>query len=330
MVRYYLANFGGKSPALNGQVHKSLAVRRLLQQREPANLRSLDVGISWLNTLTVLFLGKNDKLYVSLGRKGLVVVSTILFFRSLLGFRLRNVTLVVVGGWLPEYAVSPVKRTMLVRCFSNILVETNSLQRELRSIGLDSDILVNFRFSEPFPSKELSSESGIHLVFCSRVTEDKGIFLAMELVQALAQQGITVTMDIYGPVAIEISERFKSALDLSPRIDYKGTYEGEEQAVEILSDYDFLVLPTFYPGECMPGAVIESFCAGTPVITSDWRHMPELVENGVTGYVCQLSAFVNEATEILCSITASSYKKLSLSCVDSYSKIYYHSNAKIC
>lgn len=330
MVQYYLANFGGKQPAMNGQVHKSLAVRRLLLQREPGDLHSLDVGMSWLNSFKVLFLRRSDKLYVSLGRKGLVVVSSLLFLRYVIGFPLKNVTLVVVGGWLPEYAISAAKRTMLVRCFKSILVETSSLKRELKTIGVDSDILVNFRFSEPLPSKELSSEVGIRLVFCSRVTEDKGIFLAIELLQALNMRGINATLDVYGPVANDISQRFKSAVQSLPQVAYKGTYEGEKRAVEIISAYDFLVLPTSYPGECMPGVVIESFCAGTPVITTDWRHMSELVENGVTGYVCELSNFVKEATGFICSISGKSYQEISSSCVSTYSKIYFYSNAKIC
>ena len=56
----------------------------------------------------------------------------------------------------------------------------------------------------------------------------------------------------------------------------------------ILSSYDVLVLPTRYKGEGFPGAIIDAYIAGLPVVVSKWRDIPSFVDEGVTGYIYNL------------------------------------------
>jgi len=46
-----------------------------------------------------------------------------------------------------------------------------------------------------------------------------------------------------------------------------------------MRDYDALLFPTYWQGEGIPGVVLEAFQAGLPVITTDWRSIPELVDD---------------------------------------------------
>jgi glycosyltransferase involved in cell wall biosynthesis len=50
-----------------------------------------------------------------------------------------------------------------------------------------------------------------------------------------------------------------------------------EKVQQTLSKYDVLLLPTFYAGEGYPGAIIEAYSCGIPVIATAWRSIPEIV-----------------------------------------------------
>ena len=54
---------------------------------------------------------------------------------------------------------------------------------------------------------------------------------------------------------------------------------------QLIANYDALVLPTYYKTEGHPGVLIEAMHAGVPVIGTQVRTFPELITNGVNGYL---------------------------------------------
>jgi len=154
----------------------------------------------------------------------------------------------------------------------------------------------------------------------SRVTRSKGIFEAINLAVKFNNINLKVntTLNIYGPIDIEIESSVLELINRYSFLEYNGEYNGEVDSIDILSKYDFQLLPTTYPGECMPGVVVESYCAGTPVLTTNWRHMPEVVKDGVTGSVTSIDEYVDEGVSFLSSITSESYFKMSKECISLY------------
>jgi len=57
--------------------------------------------------------------------------------------------------------------------------------------------------------------------------------------------------------------------------------------LETIQKYDVLILPTFYQGEGYPGVIIEAYSLGLPVITTNWKAIPEIVENRKTGLLIE-------------------------------------------
>ena len=74
-------------------------------------------------------------------------------------------------------------------------------------------------------------------------------------------------------------------------------YLGVVQPTDVystFSNYDLSVLPTKYPGEGFPGTVLDSYISAVPVIVSNWRHLPEFVKHGKTGFIFNLDNIVNK------------------------------------
>lgn len=107
-------------------------------------------------------------------------------------------------------------------------------------------------------------------VFMGQVRPAKGI---NELIRAAERFSPDVSVDVYGPFFNGFSEDTFTGLK---RVRYRGVVK-PERVVEVLCQYDMFVLPTYHPGEGYPGAILEAYNAGLPVVTTRWRALPEIV-----------------------------------------------------
>ena len=53
----------------------------------------------------------------------------------------------------------------------------------------------------------------------------------------------------------------------------------------VAAGYDAVLLPSYHEGEGHPAVVLEAYAAGVPVVATDWLSLPELVEDGVRGFL---------------------------------------------
>ena len=57
--------------------------------------------------------------------------------------------------------------------------------------------------------------------------------------------------------------------------------------MEVLREFDALIVPTHYEGEGCPGILVEALSVGLPIVASDWKYNDEFVENEVNGFLCE-------------------------------------------
>lgn len=116
-------------------------------------------------------------------------------------------------------------------------------------------------------------------VYLGYVNSFKGMDYILEAAELLGKE---YTIHVYGPVMDEkYQERFKIQ---------KGIYQGilkKEEVLKTIREYDVLILPTFYEGEGYPGAIIEAYSLGLPVISTNWKAIPEIVVQHETGLLIE-------------------------------------------
>ncbi len=192
----------------------------------------------------------------------------------------------VVGGWLPEFLSDKPRLAKTLASFDGIWVETNTMKSALEGVCFGNvSVIPNFKELAPLAEDELIYADGEPYKLCtfSRVMKEKGIEDAANAVLAVNKRlGRTAfTLDIYGqvePGREEWFEDFKSKL--TNEVRYCGCVDSSE-SVRVLAPYFALLFPTFYEGEGFAGTIIDAYCAGLPVIASDWRYNPELVPEAV-------------------------------------------------
>jgi glycosyltransferase involved in cell wall biosynthesis len=124
------------------------------------------------------------------------------------------------------------------------------------------------------------------LVYLSHVREEKGIFVLLESLRRLHEQGESIECDICGPIYDDVADRFQQELSKIPNAKYVGVLKPAE-VISTMGQYDALVFPSYYVGEGHPGVLIEAMMAGIPAITTRFRSIPEIVEDGVNGLLVE-------------------------------------------
>lgn len=164
-------------------------------------------------------------------------------------------------------------------------------------------LLRNFRdITRDFgPEAFIRDDSRIHLLFLSRITENKGIFDLLNSVSRASKKNPDgFVLDIYGELQLNENQRQLFDSYLSNFIVYKGTVRND-QIVGLCRKYDFMVFPTRYHGEGTPAVIIESLIAGTPVIVSSYSQAKSLISDGKNGFVFQIGN-VDSLTTILLAL----------------------------
>lgn len=203
------------------------------------------------------------------------------FFASVFGSNLHN-DLVRTGSWRMARLLDSIKT------LDGVIVETSYLERQLRTLGLDRVFIIpGYRRIDwdKLPNRQGNHQDEMRIVFLSQIRRDKGIFVLFEALTSLLQLGYRISCDIYGPIDPSIRAEFFAWCDRIPSTRYCGIAEGD--IPRILASYDVMVLPTWYQGEGHPGVIIEAMIAGIPVIASRFKAIPELIEDGVNGFLVE-------------------------------------------
>ena len=144
----------------------------------------------------------------------------------------------------------------------------------------------------PVPPRDRSEQGGSwRLLYVGSLEPRKGVGLLLE---ALAEAGPELgdwRLDLVGggPLREEL-ERRAQQLGLSERVRFHGP-QPYERVAEHTAACDLLVAPsTVGPGgrtEGIPTVLIEALAHGRPVLSTRVSGIPELVEDGVTGFLVE-------------------------------------------
>ncbi len=305
-------HFGGDSLKLDGQTIKTkIIVSELIKSYGEKSIYRIDtcgrinqllflfrlVYAVLISSCVIIFPAQN-----ALKVEAPLLALLIRFFRCKIHY-------VVIGGWLPDYLSQHrwVKRALYM--FDGIYVELDSMRQKLMEMHYRRVyVMPNFRENSILLLKnegEKSIEAPYRFVHFSRVTREKGIEDAVEVVKQLnAEKGENYCiLDIYGEVNPDQKNWFDNLMSSVPyNITYRGTIP-YQRSVEVLTSYHVMLFPTYYEGEGMAGSIIDAYAAGLPVVVSDWKYNAEIVKDGETGFLFEthcVEDFYNKIC-LLCS-----------------------------
>ena len=127
-------------------------------------------------------------------------------------------------------------------------------------------------------------EQGGYLAFLGRICPDKGILPAFQIAR---QAGLPLKVAAKVDPADQkyFEEQVKPVLDQSPDVEFIGEI-GDAQKAQFLGQAKALLFPISWP-EPFGLVMIESMACGTPVIAFNCGSVPEIMEDGLTGFVVE-------------------------------------------
>ena len=137
------------------------------------------------------------------------------------------------------------------------------------------------------------------LLFLSNLVESKGVYILLDACKTLQEKGYVFTCHFVGgeskEISREIMEEERARRGLEETVWYHGPQYGADKE-RFFQEADIFVQPTFE--DCFPLTIIEAMQHGLPVVATSEGAIPDMVEHGKTGYLCE-SRNVQHLTECL-------------------------------
>lgn len=122
-----------------------------------------------------------------------------------------------------------------------------------------------------------ASEDDVLLVYTGRVVEDKGIDY---LLKAMVELDERIKLVVVGDGSLEQYKEMSRELGIDARSFFLGR---REDVLQVLAGCDVFVFPTLH--ENLSISLLEACASGLPVVATDVGGNPEVIDDGVEGYL---------------------------------------------
>jgi len=233
-------------------------------------------------------------LHPSLGFKSFIREAGFIILAQILGKKI----LVTFHGWEDQFEEKLKNNFLLLWLFKKTYTKVDGymvlgeiFKKKLKNLGVltenfktgitvvDDSYLDNFNIN-----KRLEKKNKFSILFLSRIETEKGIYIAIDAFRKLKTNfNIELIVAGDGPELQKVKEYI--ALNKIQNINLVGYVRGKEKQ-KILMNADIFLFPSYY-SEGLPIVILEAMLNGLPVISRSVAAIPELVSDGVNGFLSE-------------------------------------------
>lgn len=176
---------------------------------------------------------------------------------------------------------------------ANVILLSELLKHEVESYVSEDRIFycangVSYNHKE-IPQKRITNDDGkkINILFLSNMMRTKGVFVLLEACSILKDKGYSFHCQFVGPWYEDIEQEFFSEVnrrELGKHVQYLGAKYGVDKE-NVYKASDVFVFPTYL--ETFGLVNIEAMSYGLPVISTSEGAIPEVVRDGIEGFVVE-------------------------------------------
>ena len=188
---------------------------------------------------------------------------------------------------------NPARFARLFEKGDRFLAVSHAIRKRLEELGCPGEKIAILRSGVDLNCFEYRGYSEPHdpirLLTVARLAPIKGIEFALHAVKRLSGSGVNVEYRVLGdgPAAAKLTELTKT-LGIEQQVVFEGRVDSR-RVREALQEADILLAPSITgPGgeqEGLPNSLKEAMATGVPSITTNTGGIPELIQDGQTGYI---------------------------------------------
>jgi glycosyltransferase involved in cell wall biosynthesis len=152
-----------------------------------------------------------------------------------------------------------------------------------------------------FTSAKFSKEQDSFIVlFAGLCSESKGILDFIAVLKQSRKFNNQIKGRVIGKPSSALEANALMEAEKEGILEYLGVVTGKEKEAVFLSSSAFL-FPTVFESENFPTVIVEAFAAAVPVISTNWRGIPDLVIHEQNGFLHEphdIPAMVNSLTAL--------------------------------
>ncbi|MGB2879243.1 MAG: glycosyltransferase [Candidatus Omnitrophota bacterium] len=160
-----------------------------------------------------------------------------------------------------------------------------------------------------------NSRDKLRLLFVGRIVEKKGLNYLLDAMRILKDKELDVSLAVAGGGPLEDRMKsYASSSGVKDEVDFLG-WTHNEKVPELLRSADITVVPSIVDSkgetEGMPVVVLESMAMGRPVLASRISGIPDIVKDGVNGWLVEPASAIALAEKIeeICKSDLERYSK---------------------
>jgi glycosyltransferase involved in cell wall biosynthesis len=166
------------------------------------------------------------------------------------------------------------------------------------------EYVIPYGIDDPFPGllDDISDPNSVsaeplQILYVGVLSEAKGVMVLVDACGKLAARGVAFAVELVGQWESDgFAERVKSRLrelNLEGRFKFSGMLTGEAKFAAFRRAGVFC-FPTSMRSEALPVVLLEAAACGLPAVSTRWRGIPSIIDDGQTG----LLVAINNADEV--------------------------------
>lgn len=148
----------------------------------------------------------------------------------------------------------------------------------------EEEIKISYNLKLKYSDKSVKP---IHILYLSNMMEEKGVWTLIDACKIMKNRGVDFRCTFVGgwkDITEEMFNERVASLSLQAEINAVGPKYGIDKEHYWL-DADVFVFPTYYHNECFPLVLLEAMQHALPCISTKEGAIPDIIDDGVTGYV---------------------------------------------
>lgn len=158
-------------------------------------------------------------------------------------------------------------------------------------LGAQRDVVIpnGIEDARPMVSRTIAKPGEpLVILFAGVLVESKGVRVLLEAFDLLLQKGVSARLEIMGKwnddaLRTWCTEFIKSK-DLGAHVRFLGVLRDREK-YERFAGCDVFCFPSYFEAESFGLVLVEAMQFGKPLVSTRWRGIPSVVEDGLNGYL---------------------------------------------